>query len=415
MDRLFNSHWFVKIISFFIALMLFTMVNLDDLTSQPGVLPAISPATYTLEEVELNVLYDEENYAVIDQTESVRVNLRGPQSEIMLFQLTRPTYEVFIDVSEREEGVHTLNVQHRGFPEELTVSIVPQFARVELQEKQTISLPVEVELLHTDEVTEGYTVGTPIVTPVNVDVRAARSIVSQVDSAKVFIDVAGADKMIEETGRVTLYRTNGEEIELELDPSVVDVRVPITSPNREVPVRVGKEGELPEGLSIQEVQLNPGEVTFYGPLEIIDQLQVIQLGNLDLSEITESGSYEWKVPVPPGVEQVSPETVTVTVTVDHEQERELADVPIEIVGLAEGQTATLAEASTSVLMAYGTADMLEQLDIEDIQAYIDVSNLQEGKHEAELQVNGPSNVRFQPVRAMIPVIIRNDVIEGENE
>ncbi|MCM3763103.1 CdaR family protein [Alkalihalobacillus oceani] len=415
MDRLFNSHWFVKIISFFIALMLFTMVNLDDLTSQPGVLPTISPATYTLEEVELNVLYDEENYAVIDQTESVRVNLRGPQSEIMLFQLTRPTYEVFVNVSEREEGVHTLNVQHRGFPEELTVSIVPQFARVELQEKQTISLPVEVELLHTDEVTEGYTVGTPIVTPVNVDVRAARSIVSQVDSAKVFIDVAGADKMIEETGRVTLYRANGEEIELEPDPAVVDVRVPITSPNREVPVRVGREGELPEGLSIQEVQLDPGEVTVYGPLEIIDQLQVIQLGNLDLSEITESGSYEWQVPVPPGVEQVSPEVVTVTVTVDQEQEREFADVPIEIVGLAEGQTATLTEASTSVLMAYGTAEMLEQLDLEDIQAYIDITNFQEGEHEAELQINGPSNIRFQPVRAMIPVIIRNDVIEGENE
>ncbi|MCM3716087.1 CdaR family protein [Halalkalibacter oceani] len=415
MDRLFNSHWFVKIISFFIALMLFTMVNLDDLTSQPGVLPTISPATYTLEEVELSVLYDEENYAVIDQTESVRVNLRGPQSEIMLFQLTRPTYEVFVDVSEREEGVHTLNVQHRGFPEELTVSIVPQFARVELQEKQTISLPVEVELLHAEEVTEGYTVGTPIVNPINVDVRAARSIVSQVDSAKVFIDVAGADKMIEETGRVTLYQANGEEIELEPEPSVVDVRVPITSPNREVPVRVGREGELPEGLSIQEVRLEPGEVTVYGPLEIIDQLQVIELGNLNLNEITESGSYEWQVPVPPGVEQVSPEVVTVTVTVDQEQERELANVPIEIVGLADGQTATLAEAPTAVLIAYGTAEIVEQLDIEDIQAYIDISNFQEGEHEAELQINGPSNVRFQPVQATIPVIIRNDVIEGENE
>src|SRR5690625_3125193 len=109
MDKLFNSNWFVRIVSFFIALMLFAMVNMDNLSSKPGVLPITSSASYTLEEVELTVIYDEEKYAVMDQTEHVKVNLQGSQSEITMFQLMRPTYEVFVDVTDREEGVHTLS------------------------------------------------------------------------------------------------------------------------------------------------------------------------------------------------------------------------------------------------------------------------------------------------------------------
>ncbi len=418
MDKLFNSHWFVKIISFFIALMLFTMVNMDNISSQPGgVLPTISPATYTLEEVEVTVIYDEENYAIIDKTEHVQVNLRGPQSEIMLFQLTRPSYEVFVDVTEREEGVHTLNIQHRGFPSDLTVSIVPQFARVELQEKQTVSFPVQVDLLNSSDVKEGYTVGTPIVTPVNVDVTAARSLVSQVAVAKAFVDVAGADKLIEEAAPIKLYDENGQELFLAVEPAVVDVRVPVTSPNREVPTKVTRTGELEEGLSIQEVDIDPAEVTIFGPTEIIENINVLDVGTLDLSEITESGTYEMTVPIPAGVEQVSPETVNVTVIIAAEEMEELADVPIEVVGASDGHTVTFEGANERVmsLTARGTEELLERLTLADIQAFIDVSDLAEGDHTVDIQINGPANIRFSSSETTIPITIRNEVFEGENE
>lgn len=133
--------------------MLFTMVNMDSISNQPGVLPTMSSNT-TLEDVDLTVYYDEENYEVVDATEHVQVNLRGPQSALTRFQFSRSDYEVYVDVTEREEGIHTVGVQHRGIPKELTVSINPQYVRVELQEKQTVSLPVAVELQNTDEVEE---------------------------------------------------------------------------------------------------------------------------------------------------------------------------------------------------------------------------------------------------------------------
>ncbi|MDT8862774.1 CdaR family protein [Alkalihalobacillus sp. MEB130] len=407
MDKLFNSHWFVKIISFFIALMLFTMVNIDNMASQPGVLPTISPASYTLEDVELVVHYDEENYAITDKTEHVQVNLKGPQGSLTLFQLTRPSYEVFVDVRERGEGVHTLSVQHRNFPSDLSVSIVPQYVRVELQEKQTVSFPVQVDIINSNEVEEGYTVGTPIVSPLNVDVTAARSLVAEVHEVKAYVDVAGADRALEETTPVRLYDEDGNELTLSVDPQVVDVRVPITSPNRTVPARVTRVGELPDGVSINELKVEPEELTVYGPRDVIDRMNVIEVGELDLTELTESQTIEMDVPIPPGVERVSPETVTVTVSISAEETEEFTDVPIEVIGGREGEEISFDGNTTRevTIAARGSEESLAKLQLTDIQAFIDVSDLSTGVHEVGVQINGPPNIRFSTMEETIPIEI----------
>lgn len=406
MDKLFNSLWFVRIISFFIALMLFTIVNIGEF-NKPGVLPS-TPANYTLEEVKLEVKYDEENYAIIDQTETVQVNLRGAQSDMTLFQLTRPSYEVFIDVTDRGEGSHTVMVEHRGFPRELTVNIVPQFAHVVLEEKQTVSIPVQVELLGEDDVEEGYTVGTAVVNPVNVDITAARSLVSQVASAKVTVDVSGANKVIEESVPVVLYDESGRQIDLPVEPAVVDVRVPVTSPNRNVPIKINRVGELKEGLSIEDIQVEPAEVTIFGPKEQIDRYNVVEVGDLNLSDITESGTYELKVKIPLGIEQVSPETVKVIVTVGKEEALELEQVPVHIIGQSDGKTVVFAneEDRNVTVIAKGTKATLEKLTKADIQAFIDVSELSVGEFQVPVEVNGPAYIRFSTNKRTIPIVIK---------
>lgn len=420
MDKLFNSHWFVKIISFFIALMLFAMVNMDNLNNQPGVLPT-KQVPYSIGEVALDIIYDSETYEVVDQPESVQVNLKGPQTSITRFQLSRGSYEVFADLTGREEGVHTVDVKYRGFPSDLSVTIVPQYVQVELQEKQTVSLPVQVELLNSDDVKKGYSVGTPIVSPVNIEVTAARDYVSQVKVAKATIDVSGADETIEEAAPVKLYDANGDELSLTPEPSVVDIRVPVTSPNRVVPTRVNRVGELQDGISIEELTIEPAEVTIYGPMNVIEDINVIDVGELDLSKITESQTLEMTIPLPPDVESVSPEEVTVTVTITIEETKEFPDIPIGIIGASDQTEITLEENPNRLLTitARGSGELLDKLTASDIQAYIDVSDLSPGEHSAEVQVNGPPNIRFELENTTIPITIQSSsesmLSEGEND
>ncbi|MEB1805743.1 MAG: YbbR-like domain-containing protein [Bacillaceae bacterium] len=416
MDKFINSPWFVKIISFFIALMLFMMVNYDNIYNQPaGVLPPVSPGTYTLEEVEVTPIFDTERFAVTEMTDSVQVNLKGPQSSITLFQFTRPSYEVFVDLTDLEAGVHNVSVEHRGFPNDVTVSIVPKFVRVVLQEKKTVSLPVEVELVNRDEVAEGYSIGTPIVTPVNVEVTAAEEFIDQVAIAKVYIDVKGADQTFEKSGPVKLYDHFGNELHLDVDPSVVDVRIPVTSPFKEVPIKVSRQGELPEGLSINTLTVDPKVVTIFGPQDVLNNISLIEGVDLDLSEITQSQTVQLTVPKPRGVERVDPEVVNVTIELSVEETLILEEIPIEITGLTEGYTAgfiTPENQFTDVILK-GSRVLLDKVSRGDIQVFVDINQLSPGEHEVYLQVVGPQNLLLLTATEKVLMIVEENEQEDQ--
>ncbi|QOY37578.1 CdaR family protein [Anaerobacillus isosaccharinicus] len=416
MDKLYNNPWFVKAIAFFIAVMLFAIVNFDNAGNQPGALPTITNGSYTLEEVPLNVYYNEEEYAITEMVEHVQVNLRGPQNVLTLLQIARPAYDVFIDLRNLETGTHNVNVQHRNFPNELTVNIVPQTVEVTIEEKRTISIPVDIELLNKRAIKDGYTLGTPIVNPINVEITAAESIIQQVGFAKGFVDVEGFDDSIEKSVPVKVYDQQGNELHIDVNPTVVDVKIPISSPNKDVPLKINRIGELPEGLSIKTIYADPKEVTVFGPRNVINSIDFIEGIEVDLSTITENTILEYEVPLPPGVEKVIPDIVRVVIEVEAEQAIEIDNIPLEVIGLAEQKEVAFAlpEQEIITLIVKGTTATIQRLRQEDLKVYIEVSQLPVGEHVVPLQITGPQNVRYKKPFEDVRVII-SEVLSAEEE
>lgn len=416
MDKLYNNPWFVKAIAFFIAVMLFAIVNFDNAGNQPGALPTITNGSYTLEEVPLNVYYNEEEYAITEMVEHVQVNLRGPQNVLTLLQIARPSYDVFIDLRNLETGTHNVNVQHRNFPNELTVNISPQTVEVTIEEKRTISIPVDIELLNKRAIKDGYTLGTPIVNPINVEITAAESIIQQVGFAKGFVDVEGFDDSIEKSVPVKVYDQQGNELHIDVNPTVVDVKIPISSPNKDVPLKINRIGELPEGLSIKTIYADPKEVTIFGPRNVINGIEFIEGIEVDLSTITENTILEYEVPIPPGVEKVIPDIVRVVIEVETEQAIEIDNIPLEVIGLAEQKEVAFAlpEQEIITLTVKGTTATIQRLRQEDLKVYIDVSQLPVGEHVVTLQITGPQNVRYKKPFDDVRVII-SEVLSAEEE
>ncbi|MED3647095.1 YbbR-like domain-containing protein [Halalkalibacterium halodurans] len=399
MDKLFNSPWFVKIISFFLAIMLFIMVNVDNLNNQPSILPTFDHGNLSLGELELTVLYDEERYDIVEQTETVQVDLEGPRGVLTVFRFARPSYEVFVDLTEAGEGSHTVDVEHRGFPGDLAVTVEPRMARVQLEERQTVSVPVTVEMINEEEIEPGFSPGTPVVSPVNIEVTAGRSKVEQVASAVVYVDMTGAEGEIEQDLEVQLLNAAGEPLDFDREPQTVNVRIPVESPSVELPVRVTRAGELPDGLSIESVEIEPNTVTVYGPQDVLDELSVIEGEDLsvDLSAIEDTETITLDVPVPEGAESVSPAQIEVTLHIEEEDELEMAEVPIDIVGIADNMEVVFTDGSPSVvaLSVFGASKHLQNLEVGDIDIYVDVNGLSEGVHEVPLEFEGPSFLRFK--------------------
>ncbi|TMW70086.1 CdaR family protein [Alteribacter natronophilus] len=397
MDKWFNNKWFIRGISLFIAVMLYMMVSIDNVNhQQPGAgIPGITDGERVLQDVELTVLYDEDRYVVTEAPETVDVQLQGPQNLLML-QIARPQYEVFIDLRDQGAGEHYERVQYSGFQSELSVRVDPSTVRVTLQELQTSSFPVQVELLNEDEMESGYAAGSPSVTPSSVDVTAAEGLVNQIATARAFVDLSGVSESVDESVEVLLYDESGNEIDLIPDPPAVDVTVPVTSPNKEVPVRIDREGELPDGAAVTSIQPNPSTVTVFGPPDAIDEINFITGLTVDLSEITGSTVIELDVPVPEGAERVEPETIEVEVEIDEEETRVLSNFPFEITGLDEIYQVELLDPERAVfdLEVIGTSMVLARISSGDIEAFIDLDGLDAGEHSVPLTVTGPQNLRF---------------------
>ncbi|MFC5713985.1 YbbR-like domain-containing protein [Thalassorhabdus alkalitolerans] len=415
MDKLFNNHWFIKFISLMIAVMLYTMVNMENVNNQPGALPTVNETTHMIEDVEIEAYYDDEQYAIVEIAETVDITLTGPQSSITMF-LVNPNYEVYVDLEDRGEGIHHVNIQHSGFPAELAVSIVPQNIQVELQERETVSLPVEVELQNTEGVEDGYTLGAPQVSPSEVEVTAPRAVLNQISAVRTFIDVAGTNERVETTGTVAVYDEFGNELNVEVNPETVDVEIPVTSPFVSVPVNLTREGSLEEGLTIVDLELEPTEVTIFGPQEVIDDIQVVEGVVLDLSAITESQTLELEVEPPPGVEEVRPNTVTVTIEVADEEEATIEDVPIEIEEGEDGDTIEITdpEEETTDVDVYGSENELEAIEEEDIRIIGEVEEGEDGEQTVPLEGEGPEEITVEPEVEEAEVEISEEEEEQDN-
>ncbi|MFB4165597.1 YbbR-like domain-containing protein [Alteribacillus sp. JSM 102045] len=400
MDKLFNNHWFVKFVSLLIAVMLYMMVNMNNISNQPGVLPDNNDeSSYTINDVEVNAYYDDEEYAVAEMEETVDVELRGPQTSIMLFQLSRPAYEVYVDLEDKGPGVHNVRLEYRDFPADLDVSINPRFTSVELQQLETVNYPVEVDLVNEEEAEDGYTFGGARVNPSEVKVKAPQPVHEQIETLKAFADVDGADGRIESESEVIAYDQNGNELDVPIEPETVDIEVPVTSPFRKVPINLSREGTLPDDLSIESLNMEPTEVTIFGPLSQIEDINTVE-AVLDLSEIEDDGVIELDLIAPEGIERVKPEKVDVEVEIGEQEETAFEDIPIEIENIPEHYSLEIIEPAQGYtdVTIYGSSSVLNDLNQEDISLTADWEDREEGGSPQKLpvQTSGPSEIKVEP-------------------
>ncbi|PRO67158.1 CdaR family protein [Alkalicoccus urumqiensis] len=418
MDKLFNKSWFIKLASIVIAVLLFLMVNIENQQmNQAGGIPGVTEGERVLEEVPLNIYYDEERFVLTDAPETVQVFLRGPQNVLTYSQVTQTQQEVFIDLRGREAGVHYERIQHSGFPNDVRVSIVPLTVDVTLQERMTSSVPVEVNLENEEDLAEGYMTGEPETEPSTVDITAAEGVLDQIAGASVNVDVSGREETFTESVEVVVYDSSGNALEAETNPPAVDVTVPITSPNKEVPLRIGRTGDPPEGTAISSITLEPPAVQVFGPVTELNELSVIDLEDVDLSELDGDTSYETTVPVPEGMEQVEPEEVTVNVDTTGEEEREYSGFPVTVTGVASGldvEFPALVNGEIDLQIQAGQS-VLDRVSRSDFEAVLDLTDYGAGAYNVPLEIRGPQDVRFPQQGMEVSVVLLNGEALNEPE
>ncbi len=390
MDNWFKSRWFVRGISLFFAIVLYVFVQVEmDQYQNDSRIPDNNEGIQSVENVPINIRIDEDSYVVSGVPEFSTVSLEGPTGT-MTATARQQNFDVFVDLQDLEEGTHTVELQHSGIPDELTVYIEPKTIEVTIEERASEEFDVAVDFINTKQLPQGYEVGTAEVSPQKVTITSSREVIDKIAIVKVFVDVADLEENIDNREvPVNVYDASGNELNVKVEPESVAVSAEIQNPSKTVPVTLSTTGDLPEGYSLSSISANVDEAEIFATSDVLEGIEEVSTEEIDMSEITESGTINVGLALPDGAN--APELEQVEVTIELEQTRTVEDVPIDVENLGEGQEVSFVEPAEPVMniTVVGNQSNVSELTAEDFQVTVDAGGLESGEHQLPVTIEGP--------------------------
>lgn len=315
----------------------------------------------------------------------VYVTLRAPR--LVWDALQAQDLHATVDLGGLGEGTHQVPVQVEVDRRPVMVrQIEPAAITIRLEQRAEAVVPVNVRIAGNTAL--GYVAQPPVWTPLSVTVSGPASLVTQVVEAVAQVSVEGMRANVEEEFGLEAHDGQGEVVPfVSLSPARVMVRIPIEqlSGYRDLVVTAVLEGQVAPGYSISSVTIDPPVVTAWGSPEVIAQIPgYLETEPLDLDGAQENLEIRLPLRAPEGISLLEP-VVTVKVVVVPIRGSITLERVVEIQGLTQGITATVAPTTVQVILG-GPLAVLEQLREEDVRVIVDLFGLAPARYPIKPQV-----------------------------
>ena len=302
-------------------------------------------------------------------------------------------------------GKHTVRIHAKSSSGDV-VSVSPSEIEVEIDTLTTRNIPIEIH--EEGELPEGYWAGDVQLDSATVLLEGPGTDLAKIVKAVGTIDLTNRTESLNQSIMLALYDKEGNVVESSIlfggMPAVVAKQEIL--PSKLVPIDVdgaiiGRE-ELPENFEIASygTSLESTLVRIVGDADVIQKIESLSLEPVDVTGCTESIQQELAINVPEGVRIIGADSVNLQVTIREKTAvLELTELPIEIVGLARKQTATLSQELANVTFS-GRVSLLAGITRGDVKVYADVTGLAAGTHDVKLalQIDGedvPSDLQYE--------------------
>lgn len=427
MDKLLNNNWFVKIVSFVMALMLYAIVSAGDGTpSGTSSNIAVNPTQQTaIITSNLAIKYDQDKYVVNGAPQTISVRLSGSNESILKAKLPS-TKSVYLDLSNMKPGTYDARVQTRGFPSGLTVNPSPKTVRVTIQKRTSKELPIAIDILNKNSLAEGYTVGDPVIATQNVTVTGGEDTVDSIAFVKGVISVKGANAAVDKMITLHAYNSNGDQVNVTINPSSVHVRVPVEKLAKQLSINAVTTGTPAKGYRVDSIDQSAKAVTVTAQDgAALDQITTLEPLSVSVDGLKKDKTFTVKVALPSGATKIDPEKIDVTVHIVKEtdaesdessadssadsssdsssslssdlssdsslstdkQTKKLSNIPIKVIGLKDGLNASFDKEDHVSVSVTGSSQDLDKLTADDVQAEVDLNGLDMGAHEVTVAVS----------------------------
>ena len=248
----------------------------------------------------------------------------------------------------------------------------------------------------TGQVADGYALGEVTVTNPNVlNVTGPATIVDKIDSVVATIDVEGMSMNLSDNVLPVFYDADGNEIDttrLKYNNTTVTIAAKILRV-KEIPLSFTTTGTPSGDYRVVEITSDPENIRIKGALSVLNPImslaipaEVLNVSGArdDLTTTIDITEY-----LPDGVELVDAADATVTVTVRIEAYQSktftIDTKDITVNGLGDGYELAFEQNSVTVTIS-GLQNDLNRLSAADLASAIDVSGMEEGLHQVNLEI-----------------------------
>jgi len=388
-DKFLSKKSTLLIISLILAFATFVVVD-----SQSSVL--IDQYAEILYDQQVTAVYNEESYVVEGLPEKVDITLIGQRRHIFLAKQS-PSKGVSVDLTGLKPGNHKVTLKYTQRISSLDYKLDPSQVTVTIYEKVSATKNLTYDILHQDELDSKLYINSVTLDRDNVIIKGAQYKLDQVATVKALIDVNDISNA--KSGDVTLkdvplvaYDNEGNIVNVEIVPGTVDATINISSPNKEIPIRVIPKGSLAFGKSISSIETSVNKVTVYGRQDVIDEIENLDV-EIDVKGLEKDKDYTVTLKKPNGITDISSKTITVKVKVDNSISKEFENISIQSENLDPGyKVQALTENDRQVtVVVKGSSDVVNSIEPSDIKAYINLKGYGVGEHEVEVKVTGNDN------------------------
>ena len=360
------------LISVFLWLYVVTVVDPNDTKVVYSV-----PVTYE----NMTSLTDNNLVMTSGQNATVTLKFYGRRSD--LNNLTSESLTVTADVSRiKSEGEQNLSYTVT-LPDSVSNNNVQLTertpSRLTVDVERAVEKQVDVAVDISNEVADGYVADLEAmkISPETITVFGPEAEVSKIDSARVSLDIGGVTETVDNSFPYQLVDADGNAVNttnFRCSADAVDVTL-LVEKYKEIPLTL----ELKAGGGAKEkdvtVTLSPAYITISGPSAIVDAMDSVSIGTLDLAsmtEMTETKTYE--ITLPDNVTSVSGQNqVTARIVLNGLSTKTLEVENFSVSHKPDGLDATIVTTTLEITIR-GPSDEIEAITAKDLTVQGDLSD-----------------------------------------
>lgn len=313
-NKFYNNRIALLILSLFLSILMFVYVKAEQYSENPvSFFQNVSEATTeTIYNVPVYIDGNVDAYYVTGLPDTVSVSLSGPKNLIEQTLEADDFRVITEDLTNLGEGSHYIQLQLENVSESVSYEISPSSVNISIDSLQTTEYPVQVEMSNESAVADGYEITDVTLSQDSVTLTGSTSDIKSVSQVYTVVNIP--DNLSEDyttTATVITENADGDILNINTDPSEVDVTVQVSPEGVSVPIEANITNER-DGYIYEATILDSQHATLSGDYDTINNTESVS-ATVDVSGITTRTTVDAPIVLPDGVTSSDPSSVRVQV------------------------------------------------------------------------------------------------------